>query len=93
MYLSNNSDEEMVLHVPKSVTKIGGRVFMSGESYSVEYEGTEAEYASITKDAGFEPVNVRCIDTPTNSDTSLISIDSDDTNSLIQDFIEETLKL
>ena len=90
MYLSNNSDEEMVLHVPKSVTKIGARVFMSGKSYSVEYEGTEAEYASITKDAGFEPVNVRCIDTPTNPDTSLISIDSNDTNSLIQDFIKET---
>lgn len=84
MYLSNNSQEEMLIHISTTVTNIDSNAFLSGATYSVIYDGTEAEYATITKGAGFTPVNVTCSDTLLNTS----SMQVDDTENLINDFIE-----
>lgn len=87
MELAGSSDG-ITLHLPASVTSIDSHAFEEGETYSVIYDGTEAEYALITKGVTFTPTEVKCIDTMLNA--SLISTEGGDIESLITEFIDES---
>ena len=87
MELAGSSDG-ITLHLPTSVTSIDSYAFEKGEAYSVIYDGTEAEYALITKGVTFTPTEVKCIDTMLNA--SLISTEGGDIESLITEFIDES---
>ena len=87
MELAGSSDG-ITLHLPTSVTSIDSHAFEEGETYSVIYDGTEAEYALITKGVTFTPTEVKCIDTMLNA--SMISTEGGDIESLITEFIDES---
>ena len=87
MELAGSSDG-ITLHLPTSVTSIDSYAFEKGETYSVIYDGTEAEYALITKGVTFTPTEVKCIDTMLNA--SMISTEGGDIESLITEFIDES---
>lgn len=74
MHLANNSDDEIVIHIPTSVSSIDGYAFLEGEIYSVVYDGTSSQYNLITKGEEFKPVSVTCSDMVLTS--SLMSTDS-----------------
>ena len=87
MELAGSSDG-ITLHLPTSVTSIDSYAFEEGETYSVIYDGTEAEYALITKGVTFTPTEVKCIDTMLNA--SMISTEGGGIESLITEFIDES---
>ena len=87
MELAGSSDG-ITLHLPTSVTSIDSYAFEKGETYSVIYDGTEAEYALITKGVTFTPTEVKCIDTMLNA--SMISTEGGGIESLITEFIDES---
>lgn len=50
------------LNIPVSMRTIGNKVFDSGSIYRVDYSGTKARWAEVSRNSTFTPVSVTCTD-------------------------------